>query len=85
MSVVATLVARVPLLLPLRLLYKRVALWHSFDSCHVIFLKGFFSFVWWGFLLFGVVYDAVMIPWILVLIIFMGFPFGLDGLVLYTI
>lgn len=57
------------------------------DSCHIIFFsKGgfFFSFVRWGFLLFGVVCDAV-IPWILVLILFIGFPFGLDGSVIYTI
>lgn len=54
------------------------------DSCHIVFLKGVFSFVRWGFLLFGVVCDAV-IPWILVLILFIGFPFGLDGSVLYII
>ena len=58
--------------------------WSSSDSCHVIYLKGVFSFVRWGFLLFGVVCDAV-IPWILVMILSIGFPFGLDGSVLYTI
>lgn len=57
--------------------------WSSSDSCHVIFLKGVFSFVRWGFLLFGVVCDAV-IPWILVMILSIGFPFGLDGSVLYN-
>lgn len=54
------------------------------DSCHIVFLKGVFSFVRWGFLMFGVVCDAV-IPWILVLILSNGFPFGLDGSVLYII
>lgn len=34
--------------------------------------------------MFGVVCDAV-IPWILVMILSIGFPFGLDGSVLYTI
>lgn len=83
----ATLVARVLLLLQLPLLYRRLwipCLVTLLILVTLFFLKGVFSFVRWGFLLFGVVCDAV-IPWILVLILFIGFPFGLDGSVLYTI
>lgn len=83
----ATLVARALLLPLLRLLYKWLwicSLYSSDSLSCLLFLEGVFSFVRWGFLLFGVASDAV-IPWILVLILFIGFPFGLDGSVLYTI